>query len=44
MEKNVIVKADTLFSEHEYLFGAKQKKKIIDVKDQCDFPTLELEQ
>ncbi len=38
----MIVKQDTLISEHEYLFGTSNKKdsKIIDVKSKEDFPTL----
>jgi hypothetical protein len=38
--ENVIVKEEKLFSEHEYLFGAKEKKGTIDVKSNQDFPDL----
>jgi hypothetical protein len=42
--ENVIVKSDSLFSEHEYLFGKKKETaKIIDVKSKQDFPTLGLD-
>ena len=38
-----MVKADSMFSEHEYLFGKKKdNSKIIDVKSKDDFPTLGL--
>lgn len=38
---NVIVKADKLVSEHEYLFGTgKKDTRTIDVKSKEDFPTL----
>jgi hypothetical protein len=41
----VIVKADKLISEHDYLFGTKKKgdSKIVDVKSKEDFPTLSTE-
>jgi hypothetical protein len=43
MPDNVMVKSDSLLSEHEYLFGKKKETaKIIDVKSAMDFPTLEL--
>jgi hypothetical protein len=39
--QNVIVKSDSLLSEHEYLFGKKKDTtKIIDMKSSEDFPTL----
>ena len=41
----MIVKADKLISEHDYLFGTKKKgdSKIVDVKSKEDFPTLSTE-
>ena len=40
--ENVIVKKDSLISEHDYLFGKKKDdSKIIDVKSKEDFPTLD---
>jgi hypothetical protein len=38
-----MVKEEVLFSEHEYLFGAKEKKNTIDVKSNQDFPGLALD-
>lgn len=37
----MIVKSDSLVSEHEYLFGTKKaNSKVVDVKSTEDFPTL----
>lgn len=39
----MIVKSEGMVSEHDYLFGQKRdKEKIVDVKSDMDFPTLEI--
>lgn len=39
--ENVIIKQESLVSEHDYLFGKKKDDtRTIDVKSQQDFPTL----